>query len=86
MLSNYDHGGKVHWQANIFRAVNSSAIARGRSAGSNSTSKTEKAQRKEKKKNREQYNDLFKTLVVKVRSISGSEHYSQTQQMHQDTN
>jgi len=49
MLSNYDHGGKVHWQANIFRAVNSSAIARGRSAGSNSTSKTEKAQRKEKK-------------------------------------
>ena len=66
-------GRSTSWVSFEFRAVNSSAIARGRSAGSNSTSKTEKAQRKEKK-NREQYNDLYKKLVVKVRSTPGSEH------------
>ena len=76
MLSNYDHGGKVHWQVNVmgffeFRAVNSSAIARGRSAGSNSTRPVSPTKRE---KNREQYNDLYKKLVVKVRSTPGSEH------------
>ena len=67
-------GRSTSWISFEFRAVNSSAIARGRSAGSNSTRPVRLRKPTKRENNREQYNDLYKKLVVKVRSTPGSEH------------
>ena len=67
-------GRSTSWVSFEFRAVNSSAIARGWSAGSNSTRPVRLRKPTKREKNREQYNDLYKKLVVKVRSTPGSEH------------